>query len=110
MADSTPNTTRRGFLGAFAALSAAALPVVTQAATLDPWDRFEAGLAIIAPNAPKAVFNCKAAGMKPEWIYSIVTLDTPAHPILLFQRPDGEFFSIGPQDVWMKADNIPALV
>lgn len=86
-----------------------AIPVVTQAATLDPWDRFEAGMAIIAPDAPKAVANAKAAGMKPEWIYSIVTLDTPAHPILLFQRPDGQLFSIGPKETWIKADNFPAL-
>lgn len=102
-------TDRRNFLRGMVALSAVTIPAATQAATMDPWDRFAAGLAIVAPNAPQAIANAKAAGMKPEWIYTVVMIDTPAHPVLLFERPDGQFFSIGPKDVWMKADQLPAL-
>lgn len=89
-------TDRRNFLRGIVALSAAAVPVVAQAATLDPWDRLAAGLTIISPNAPKAVAYAKAAGMKPEWIYTIITTN-PAHPVLLFQHPDGPILSFGPK-------------
>jgi hypothetical protein len=90
-------TDRRNFLRGMVALSAAAVPVAAQAAKLDEWDRLAVGLSLINPNAPKAVANARAQGMRPEWIYTVVTLDTPAHPVLCFETPDGKMVSIGPR-------------
>lgn len=89
-------TDRRAFLRGMVALSAAAVPVAAQAAKLDEWDRLAVGLSLVHPNAPDAVANARAQGMRPEWIYTVVTLPTPAHPILCFEMPNGALVSIGP--------------
>ncbi len=93
---------RRSFLRGFAALSAAAIPVVSQAQTLDEWDRVSAGLAIIYPRAPEALAHAKAAGMKIGQMTTVLTvIDADLYggkwPCLIFYDDAGKCHSFRPK-------------
>ncbi len=65
-------TDRRTFLRGMASLSAAAIPVVAQAAELDEWDRVAAGMAIIHPSAPRALAHARADGRRPDEMTTLI--------------------------------------
>lgn len=94
MAISTPTPTRRAFLSGSAAAAAgvsiAAVPVV-MGSMPDAWGKLSSALALVNPKFSDAVDRAREAGMKPEWIYSIVNTGSVA---LLFSKPDGGLATI----------------